>query len=349
MKITDRRGSRARRPLPVARRLVRWALRAVPTTVLAIALVPAAGQSANAQASGAGSWGPLDPVAYGNAQVDLPADWPVVYPGNSSCQGGPGPVPGVALLGSFGSSSWCPPGSSQNVSPPANVVRLGPLPAGDTYASLPTILRNGITLYLAVLHGRISGTVYLVPALGVELMATGPDAGKVLSNIGTSVRERVLAGGPKTAPLSWRRISFAGLRFAVPVKWAVRSTNFLYDCMLPDDVIALASPPEAVFDTDTDFAALPCAYFLPPRVAGDGLVVDAGSSRAANVVPPGALHLRVNGLDAFVDRSKLLSVLLVEVEVPGRSMPVQVHVGLGGATTAARVLGSIEQAGQGAT
>ena len=60
------------------------------------------------------------------------------------------------------------------------------------------------------------------------------------------------------------------------------------------------------------------------------------------MVPPGARHLCLNGLDAFIDPSKLLSVLLIEVEVPGRAMPVQVHIGLGDVATASRVVGSIE-------
>jgi len=289
------------------------------------------------------NWGPLAPVAYGSAQLDLPVTWPVVPPGSGSCRGGPGPaaVPGVVLLGVFGSSSWC--SGSQAGTSVLNIVRLGPLPAGEVTAGRPKVVHNGVTMYTAVLHGRISGTVYLVPSLGVELMATGPARARVLSSIGPSVRERALASGPMTAPPSWHRVHFAGLVFASPATWEVTRSPYLYDCGLQDDDIALSSPPSAVLDTDTNDLAFPCPYLLPPRVAANGLVVDAGSGRSPTVVPAGARRLTVNGLDFFIDQSDELSVLVVVVKVPGRAMPVEVHIGLGDPLTVDRVLGSIEQ------
>jgi hypothetical protein len=132
------------------------------------------------------------------------------------------------------------------------------------------------------------------------------------------------------------------LSFAVPPSWAVTQSAYVYDCQLQDDDIALSSPPGVTLDTDTNDLALPCAYFFPPRVAANGLVVAEGSTKAPNALPAGASAIHLNGLSAFVDPSSLLSVLVVEVEVPGRSMPVQVHIGLGDAGTAERVLGSIE-------
>jgi hypothetical protein len=203
-------------------------------------------------------------------------------------------------------------------------------------------VRNGITLYEGVLHGRISGTVYLVPSLGVELMASGPSSVRVLTGIEASVRSAVLAHGPGVAPPSWHRLHFSGLSFAVPPTWAVTQSAYVYDCGLQDDDIALTSPPQVTLDTDTNDLALPCPYFFPPRVAANGLVVAEGSTKAPNTRPPGALAIRVNGLSAFVDPLSLLSVLVVDVQVPGRSIPVQVHIGLGGAGTAEEVLGSIE-------
>jgi hypothetical protein len=247
----------------------------------------------------------------------------------------------VVLLGVFGSSSWC--SGSQAGTPLLNTVRLGPLPAGEVTAGLTKVVHNGVTMYIALWHGRISGTVYLVPSLGVELMAGGPGTARVLSSIGPSVRERALASGPMAAPPSWHRVHFAGLTFATPATWATTRSPYVYDCDLQDDDIALSSPPSVVFDSDTNDLALPCPYFSPPRVVANGLVVDAGSTRSPNVVPAGARPLAINGLDFFIDKSDQLSVLVVVVRVPGRAMPVKIHVGLGDPLTVDRVLGSIER------
>jgi hypothetical protein len=333
-----------------ARAITRWSLAwavgaaALSGSILAPAMEQAAGA---ATTTGTSAWGPLAAVAYGNAQLRVPENWPVVAPGATSCGTGPGRPggmgTGVVLLGAFGTSAWCPPADGTSAPQVANIVRLGPLPAGEpAFTSLPKIVRNGITLYEGVLHGRIPGRVYLVPSLGVELMASGPNTVAVLAGIGASVRSAVLAHGPGVAPTSWHRLHFSGLSFAVPPTWAVTRSAYVYDCQLQDDDIALGSPPQVTLDTDTNDLALPCPYFLPPLVAADGLVVAEGSAKAPNTRPPGALAIRVNGLSAFVDPSSPLSVLVVDVKVPGRSIPVQVHIGLGDAATAAEVLGSIE-------
>jgi len=184
------------------------------TVALTAALVPEITPPAGARDIGSSTWAGLEPVAYGNAQLDLPASWPVVADGTGPRRhSGTGPVQGVVLLGTFGSSSCALHAS--------NIVRLGPLPAGEPpYSSLAKVVRNGVTPYAVVLHGHISGTAYLVPSLGVEVMATGPAAGGVLSSSGRSVREQVLAAirrNPITmkAPRAWRTVDFGGLRFAV--------------------------------------------------------------------------------------------------------------------------------------
>jgi hypothetical protein len=304
-------------------------------------------QTAGAAATGTSAWLPLAAVAYGNAQLRVPENWPVVAPGATSCGTGParpgGMGTGVVLLGAFGTSAWCPPADGTSAPQVPNIVRLGPLPAGEpAFTSLPKIVRNGITLYEGVLHGRIPGRVYLVPSLGVELMASGPNTVGVLAGIGASVRSAVLAHGPGVAPTSWQRLHFSGLSFAVPSTWAVTQSAYVYDCQLQDDDFALTSPPRVTLDTDTNDLALPCPYFFPPRVAANGLVVSEGNAKAPNTRPRGVSAIHLNGLSAFVDPTSLLSVLVVEVEVPGRSMPVQVHIGLGDAATAEEVLASIE-------
>ena len=233
-------------------------------------------------------------------------------------------------------------------------MRLGPLPAGEPpYSSLAKTVRNGVTLYAVVLHGHIAGTAYLVPSLGVEVMATGPEAGKVLTRIGESVRDQVLAAitrNPTTikAPHSWHTADFAGLRFAVPPGWAMTRTQDAHQCGLRDDLAAwqlrLVSSGTVILDTDTKGSYFPCPTEFLPRAAVNGLDVDEGSKRVPNSVPAGALPLTINGMHAYVDMSNLLSVLVVLIEVPGRAIPVEVSIGLADATTATRLLGSCARA-----
>ncbi len=304
----------------------------------------AGGAPARVASGDATSAGPLAPVAYGNAQLDVPAQWPVVSPGTSQCGGSPA-VAGVVLLGSFGSSRWCPPGSGQDRAPVATVVRLGPLPAGEPpFDTLPMSVRNGVAVYTVALAGPISGTAYLVPSLGAEVMVTGPGAAGIVDSVGPSVRARALTAGAVNVPAAWPRFSFAGLSFAVPPGWGTTRTNQVFDCQKETDSVGLLSPPAVILDTDTSYMPLPCPYFPPPRSPANGLVVDVGSARAPNVLPPGAVPLALNGLQFLLDRADALSVLVLEVKVPGRNMPVAVRIGLGNSATAARVLHSIERA-----
>jgi hypothetical protein len=281
-------------------------------------------------------------VSYGDAQLELPTSWPVVQPGDSVCTPNPAPS-GVVLLGRFGSSSWCPPSDGQVARSPLNLVRLGPLPAGaSNYRSLPKIVRHGTALYVEVLHGHDPGTVYLAPSLGAELMLSGPDGDRALAGLGPSARQMVLAHGEAgVPPTTWRRLRFAGLSVAVPRGWALTRTNFAYDCALQADAVALASPPTVVLDTSSNGEALPCPYMMAPRVAANGLVVDEASSAGPNAMPARGLALSLHGLAAVVDLTQPLSVLVVDVRVPGRSRPVQLHIGLGSAAVAQSVLSSV--------
>ena len=258
-------------------------------------------------------------------------------PGQSQCRTSPGSV-GVVLLGLFGSSSWCPPGSGSMVAAPSNLVRLGPLPANEpAYASLPKTVRNGVALYAVVLHGTVAGTAYLVPSLSVEVMASGPGAPGVLASIGPSIRAQVLAAAPSATPATWRHFAFAGLNFAVPPSWPINNTTQVYDCQKMVDNVGLLSPANVILDTDTARMALPCPYFPSPRNPANGLVVDAGTALAPNSLPVDGAPVALNGLHAFIDDTDQLSVLLLEVEVPGRSMPVAVRLGLGSPVVASHV------------
>ena len=280
-------------------------------------------------------WGPL---AYGDAQVGTPTAWPVVYPGSEVC--GPTGAGGVVLLGSFGSSSWCGPGlaAPAGQAPPANLVRLGPLSA-RRYPGRPSMTIDGIAVYKEVLHGQISGTAYSAPTLGIELMASGPLAARVIGSLAPSVRDLVLeqrAVGAQPGP--WRSMNFAGLGFAVPPSWPVARTTYAFGCDPPD--IAFSSP-SVTLDADSNLARLPCPYPLPARRGTNGVQIDAGSAGAPNSVPADGLRIVVNGLQMSVDEAFPFSALVLEVDLPGRTTPVKVTIGLGTASTAGAVLRSI--------
>ena len=115
-------------------------------------------------------------------------------------------------------------------------------------------------------------------------------------------------------------------------------TTYAFGCDPPD--IAFSSP-SVTLDTDSNLARLPCPYPLPARRGTNGVQVDAGSAGAPNSVPAGGLRIVVNGLQMYVDEAFPFSALVLEVDLPGRTTPVEVTIGLGTATTAGAVLGSI--------
>jgi len=300
-------------------------------TFLAVASAPAtlAAQPA---------WGPVGPIAYGDAQIEVPLNWPVVDPGTSTCNPS---APGddvVVLLGAYGQSSWCPPGSGA-APHMAGTVRLGPMPTEHLTGTRQ--VRNGIVMYRSAAQGPTAATVYVVPALQVELALSGADQARVLDSLRPSVRQRALAEGPLPPPTSWHEGTFAGLTFAAPPTWAVQQTPYVYDCSLQADHTGLFPPAHVELDTDTNDLALPCAFVMPPRTPINGLVLAPGSVKVPNEVPARARRLRLGGLQAFVDPSAALGTLVLFVRVAGRTQPVQVVVGLGDPLTVERILGSL--------
>jgi hypothetical protein len=294
--------------------------------------------SAPATVAAQPAWGPVGPVAYGDAQIEVPLNWPVVDPGTSACNPS---VPGddvVVLLGAYGQSSWCPPGSGA-APHMAGTVRLGPMPTEHLTGTRQ--VRNGIVMYRSVAQGPTPATVYVVPALQIELALSGADQGRVLDSLRPSVRQHALAEGPLPPPTSWHEGTFAGLTFAAPPTWAVRPTPYVYDCGLQADRTGLLPPPHVELDTDTNDLALPCALVMPPRTPANGLVLAPGSVKVRNEVPARARQLRLGGLQAFIDPSAALGTLVLFVRVAGRTQPVRVVVGLGDPTTVERILGSL--------
>jgi hypothetical protein len=118
----------------------------------------------------------------------------------------------------------------------------------------------------------------------------------------------------------------------------VSRTTYAFGCA-PTDIAF--SGPSVTLGTDTNTARLPCPYILPARVGSNGVQIDQGSPAAPNGVPKDALPIVVNGLRMYVDEAYPFSSLVVEVDLPGRAMPVRVTIGLGTASTAGAVLRSM--------
>jgi hypothetical protein len=204
----------------------------------------------------------------------------------------------------------------------------------------PSKIINGTRVYQSVLHESISGTFYLDPSLGIELMASGPLAQRVVDSLAPSLRHVVLEDrNTASIPSSWRSISFAGLRLAVPPTWPVSRSAFSFNCEPLDTTF---STPSVVLDTDTiNTEAISCPYIPPVRLGSDGVQIDAGSAAAPNALPKNSQRFVLDGLQMYVDEEYPFSVLVVDIELHRWAMPVEVRIGLGRAKTAAAVLRSI--------
>ncbi len=157
------------------------------------------------------------PVAFGDAQISVPAAWWVLYNSYPCPTGSPSgevfvnPPPGV-----FACPLEIAPG-------PSTTVRFGPPRSPhSTVLGRPEVI-NGILVYP---YPTGPQTSYLVPSLGVEITVDGPIGERVLHTLTWSPRSVVLAAGSSPAvPASWQQVTFAGLRFSVPTNWPINRTQ----------------------------------------------------------------------------------------------------------------------------
>ena len=183
----------------------------------------------------------------------------------------------------------CPVGTGPG---PGTTVRLGPPTSPhSTVLGHPEVV-NGILVYPYPTGPRRS---YLVPSLGAEITVDGPLGQRVLHTLTWSPRSVVLAPGSSPAvPSSWRYVSFAGLRFSVPLghsqtrrgvtlpaDWTVNQTSATPGlgaiCRTP----GVAFPTTTVtLSTDADPSPI---YYCPvtsptPEQPENGVQVDSGLS-----------------------------------------------------------------------
>ena len=136
------------------------------------------------------------PVAFGDAQVSVPAAWWVLYNSFPCPTGSP---PGEVFVNPPPGGFACP----LEIAPgPSTTVRFGPPTSPhSTVLGHPEVI-NGIFVYPYPTGPQSS---YLVPSLGVEITVDGPLGQRVLHTLTWSPRSVVLAPGSSPAiPSSWQ-------------------------------------------------------------------------------------------------------------------------------------------------
>jgi hypothetical protein len=282
------------------------------------------------------------PVAQGDAQVSVPANWTLFY--TISCFTGHSPgevfVYPVPVLPSL----FCPARLGGN---PATIVNVERLPAQVAKSSQGALTINGIVVRLGGVFtpkgiGMMPIYTYFVPSLGIQIRVSGTLGSRVLHTLTRSPRDVALAAGSTpSAPSSWRTANFAGLRYSYPSGWGVSITDDApFGCGGPGGYMFLSEG--VTVSTDTVEILPGCIDIVPglqPQTPSDGVRLDSGRYApvpAADQLSRQCLHL--HGLTACPATSQPFSILVLKVTVPGRTMPVVVSIGLAGNGMVARTI-----------
>jgi hypothetical protein len=210
---------------------------------------------------------------------------------------------------------------------------------------------NGVRVYRLLTAVTYVG--YYAASLGVEVIAQGPLARRILATLTRSPRAVALASGstPAVRP-DWKTLTYQGLAFAAPAWWPVTGTSYNYGvgdpCNTPgvDFFNEGVGGGEVVLSTDRFLAGFSCSARRNPGPVypGDGVEVDAGSDTLSELAMEG-LHLAfskhcldLHGLIACPATSPAYSILVLKVTVSGRDQPVFVSLGLAGNGMVARTI-----------
>jgi hypothetical protein len=274
------------------------------------------------------------PVAFGNAQLSVPAAWWVFYDSPPCPTGSPtgevfvNPPPGV-----FACPLEIAPGPSTTVSfgPPRS--------PHSTVLGHPEVI-NGIFVYPYPTGPQSS---YLVPSLDVEITVDGPLGQRVLHTLTWSPRSVVLAQGSAPAiPSSWQSVTFAGLRFSVPANWPITQTQVTpgLGAICRQQGVAFAGTTVTLSTDRHRLLAVFCPRMSPtPQQPENGVQVDSGLRTEPTVTLSLSAHcLVLHGLTACPAASPAYSILVLRINVPGRDKPVFVSIGLAGNGMVARTI-----------
>jgi hypothetical protein len=288
------------------------------------------------------------PVAYGDVQISVPADWIAVY-GAPPCSVGHGP--GEVFVNPLSGTFACP---AETGGGPSTLVDLGPVDHTSKPGSKVLII-NGIAVREAATGGPPAKT-YIVPSLGVQLTESGTLGSRVLHTLSRSARDIALRSGQApTAPASWHRLSFAGFSIAVPRSWPVISTSLANypGCVVRPGVLYPGS--SVVLDTDKNRIAFNCPALLAyahPFQPSEGIRIDKVLYPPLSQAHLGAcFHLVTissrtsqgaasvtDGLSVCPATSPAYSILMLKVTASSLRKPVYVSIGLAGNGMVARTI-----------
>jgi hypothetical protein len=274
------------------------------------------------------------PVAFGDAQISVPATWWVLYDSPPCPTGSP---PGEVFVSPPPGFFACP----LEIAPgPSTTVRFGPPTSPlSTVLGHPEVI-NGIFVYPYPTGPQSS---YLVPSLSVEITVDGPLGQRVLHTLTWSPRSVVLAPGSSPAiPSSWRYVSFAGLRFSVPANWPIARTQVTpgLGAICRTRGVAFVGTTVKLSTDARPFLVPFCPRGAPtPQRPANGVQVDAGLRTEPMVtLSISARCLVLHGLTSCPATLPAYSILVLRVNVPGRDKPVFVSIGLAGNGMVARTI-----------
>src|SRR5262249_41896786 len=256
------------------------------------------------------------PVAYGNAQISVPADWLVASRPVCGRVGY-----GYVVVGSVSANLVA---RNPRCKQAANMAGVQLRPGGQVQSGRRSGRINGIPVLSVRPSGR--GFVsYLAPTLHVLVTARGPLASRVLGTLTRSPFSVVFAPGPQfPVPRSWRWHDFGGIRVATPAQWRTIKSRVWDPCW------AAITSTEAVERVNaTRAVAFSCSSAGGGMRASRGVVVGAG--RYVSLHGPAGYGCRsMHGLRACFAMPGPGRPLELAVYVPGRHKPTVVDVGLKG-------------------
>jgi hypothetical protein len=287
------------------------------------------------------------PVAFGDAQISVPAVFNVFYL-DSQCFSSI-LRPGTVLVGDGSVPNCLPPSVIQ---PKGTLVHFSPLTRNPGWwrnekpmrlNGLSVYLGPGMDPYLAGYGLEYGANDYIVPSLGIEVAAVGPLAKQVLNTLNRSPRTVALAPGSSlVVPSSWQQVTFAGLHFSVPAGWPISRTQVTpgLGAICRQQGVAFAGTTVTLSTDRRRLLAVFCPRMSPtPQQPENGVQVDSGLRTEPTVTLSLSAHcLDLHGLTACPATSPAYSILVLRVNVPGRDKPVFVSIGLAGNGMVARTI-----------
>jgi hypothetical protein len=283
------------------------------------------------------------PVAYGNVEVSVPPTFSVLYPGWNDC--GATSFPDVLELGlptlSRVGCGAAPPRL------PATTVQIRYGHSTFQLEAMPSTVINALSADPLVDHITRKVVGYYVPALGTEVIGSGPLAGTILHTLTRSPRAVVLApGSAPSVPSGWHTVNFDGLAFEAPTSWLVTPTALSGDdvgrlcsnwgVVLTNTEIALSADQESANGSANCQPIPPWSKYQQPL---NGVEVDGGNLVKFPVTLAFSKQCRyLHSLTVCPATTPDYSILVLKVTVPGRATPVLVSIGLAGNGMVARTI-----------